>query len=199
MKIADAMLIGGGMAYTFLKAQGLRDRQISGGSTTRSIWPRNPRRRQAEELQVCCCPADHVIAPEFKADAPANTVDRYRDCPRIRWVSTSARRPLRHTPRKSPKPKPSSGMGPMGVFEMPAFAKGTLEIAKAVAAATAAGATSIVGGGDSVAAVHQCRCWQTNFSHFDRRRSFAGVSRRHASYRAWRPLPTNEHQQNVAA
>ena len=45
--------------------------------------------------------------------------------------------------------------GPMGVFEMPAFAKGTLEIAKAVAAATTAGATSIVGGGDSVAAVHQ--------------------------------------------
>jgi phosphoglycerate kinase len=44
--------------------------------------------------------------------------------------------------------------GPMGVFEMPAFAKGTLEIAKAVAAATTAGATSIVGGGDSVAAIH---------------------------------------------
>ena len=45
--------------------------------------------------------------------------------------------------------------GPMGVFEMPAFAKGTLEIARAVAAATAKGATSIVGGGDSVAAIHQ--------------------------------------------
>jgi phosphoglycerate kinase len=44
--------------------------------------------------------------------------------------------------------------GPMGVFEMPAFAKGTLEIARAVAAATAKGATSIVGGGDSVAAIH---------------------------------------------
>ncbi len=43
----------------------------------------------------------------------------------------------------------------MGVFEMPAFARGTLEMAKAVAAATARGATSIVGGGDSVAAVHQ--------------------------------------------
>jgi phosphoglycerate kinase len=44
--------------------------------------------------------------------------------------------------------------GPMGVFEMPVFAKGTLEIARAVAAATAKGATSIVGGGDSVAAIH---------------------------------------------
>ena len=43
----------------------------------------------------------------------------------------------------------------MGVFEMPAFAQGTLEIAKAIAAATARGATSIVGGGDSVAAVQQ--------------------------------------------
>ena len=46
--------------------------------------------------------------------------------------------------------------GPMGVFEMPAFAKGTLAVAQAVAAATTAGgATSIVGGGDSVAAIHQ--------------------------------------------
>jgi phosphoglycerate kinase len=44
--------------------------------------------------------------------------------------------------------------GPMGVFEMPAFARGTLEIARAVAAATAKGATTIVGGGDSVAAIH---------------------------------------------
>jgi phosphoglycerate kinase len=43
----------------------------------------------------------------------------------------------------------------MGVFEMPAFAKGTLGVAQAVAAATGGGATSIVGGGDSVAAVHQ--------------------------------------------
>jgi phosphoglycerate kinase len=45
--------------------------------------------------------------------------------------------------------------GPMGVFEMPPFAKGTLAVAKAVASATDSGATSIVGGGDSVAAVHQ--------------------------------------------
>ena len=45
--------------------------------------------------------------------------------------------------------------GPMGVFEMPTFAKGTLEIAKAVAGATTRGAVSIIGGGDSVAAVHQ--------------------------------------------
>jgi phosphoglycerate kinase len=44
--------------------------------------------------------------------------------------------------------------GPMGVFEIPAFSKGTLEIARAVAAATEKGATSIVGGGDSVAAIH---------------------------------------------
>jgi phosphoglycerate kinase len=44
----------------------------------------------------------------------------------------------------------------MGVFEMPMFAKGTLEVARAVGDATDSGATSIVGGGDSVAAIHQC-------------------------------------------
>ena len=45
--------------------------------------------------------------------------------------------------------------GPLGMFEKPAFARGTLEIARAVAAATSKGATSIIGGGDSVAAVEQ--------------------------------------------
>ena len=66
--------------------------------------------------------------------------------------------------------------GPMGVFEMPAFAQGTLAIARAVAAATKAGATSIVGGGDSVAAAEQSGVASTDFAYFDGRRSFAGIS-----------------------
>ena len=74
----------------------------------------------------------------------------------------------------------------MGVFEMPRFRKGTLEMADAVAAATAAGATSIVGGGDSVAAVHQAGRGATNFPHIDRRRRIARISGRGESCRAWK-------------
>ncbi len=153
MKIADAMLIGGGMAYTFLKADG----QPIGKSLVEDDKLDLARRLREEARQKkfgLLLPVDHVVGAEFKPDTATQT------------VSTSA------TPDGSMgldigpktidtyKQKIAGGKtivwnGPMGVFEMPAFAKGTVEIAKAVAAATDNGATSIVGGGDSVAAIHQ--------------------------------------------
>ena len=68
--------------------------------------------------------------------------------------------------------------GPLGMFEKPAFAQGTLAIARAVAAATAAGATSIIGGGDSVAAVEQSGVGAQDFAYLDWRRRFARISGR---------------------
>ncbi len=68
---------------------------------------------------------------------------------RIEWDSTSAQKRSLPTPTEIAKSKTIVWNGPMGVFEMPAFAQGTLAIAQAVAAAATAGATSIVGGGDS--------------------------------------------------
>ena len=97
---------------------------------------------------------DHVIAPEFKADAPATTVD-VAATPDDQMGLDIGPKSIALYAAEISKAKTIVWNGPMGVFEMPAFAKGTLEIAKAVAAATQAGATSIVGGGDSVAAVHQ--------------------------------------------
>ena len=154
MKIADAMLIGGGMAYTFLKAQGLP----IGKSLVEEDKIDLAKRLLAEAKQKnfkLLLPLDHVIAPEFKADAPIEGGGRRRQLLRTRWGWTSDQRRLRRIKAEIAKAKTIVWNGPMGVFEMPAFAKGTLEIAKAVAAATTAGATSIIGGGDSVAAVHQ--------------------------------------------
>src|SRR6266568_6082168 len=153
MKIADAMLIGGGMAYTFLKADG----QPIGKSLVEDDKLELARRLRDEARQkkfALLLPVDHIVGAEFKADTATRmvsvsatpdgwmgldigpkTIDTYRQ--KIAGAKTIVRN------------------GPMGVFEMPAFAKGTLEVAKAVAAATTAGATSIVGGGDSVAPVHQ--------------------------------------------
>jgi phosphoglycerate kinase len=153
MKIADAMLIGGGMAYTFLRAQGLG----IGKSLVEQDKLDLARKILADAKQKnfkLLLPVDHVIAPEFKADAPAKTVD-VSATPADQMGLDIGPKTVSAYSAEIAKAKTIVWNGPMGVFEMPAFAKGTLEIAKAVAAATTAGATSIVGGGDSVAAVHQ--------------------------------------------
>ena len=153
MKIADAMLIGGGMAYTFLKAQGLG----IGTSLVEEDKLDLARKILADAKQKnfkLLLPVDHIIAPEFKADAPAKTVD-VSATPAGQMGLDIGPKTVAAYSAEIAKAKTIVWNGPMGVFEMPAFAKGTLEIAKAVAAATISGATSIVGGGDSVAAVHQ--------------------------------------------
>jgi phosphoglycerate kinase len=99
-------------------------------------------------------PVDHVVAPEFKADAAATVVDVTATPAEQMGLDIGPKTVAAYAAEIS-RAKTILWNGPMGVFEMPAFAAGTLAIAKAVAAATAAGATSIVGGGDSVAAVQQ--------------------------------------------
>jgi phosphoglycerate kinase len=153
MKIADAMLIGGGMAYTFLQAQG----RTVGKSLVEQDKLDLAKKILAGAKQKnfkFLLPVDNVIAPEFKADAPSKTVDVIA-IPADHMGLDIGPKTIAAYSAEIAKAKTIVWNGPMGVFEMPAFAKGTLEIAKAVAAATAAGATSIVGGGDSVAAVHQ--------------------------------------------
>jgi len=153
MKLADAMLIGGGMAYTFLKAQGLG----IGKSLVEEDKLDLAKKILAEAKQKnfkLLLPVDNVIAPEFKADAPAKIVDS-ASVPGDQMGLDIGPKTVEAYKAEIAKAKTIVWNGPMGVFEMPAFAKGTLEIAKAVAAATSKGATSIIGGGDSVAAVHQ--------------------------------------------
>jgi phosphoglycerate kinase len=153
MKISDAMLIGGGMAYTFLKSEG----HPVGKSLVEEDkldLARRLRTEAQEKKFPLLLPVDHIIGAEFKADTATKTVSIH-DTP-DGWMGLDIGPKTIETYRqKIASAKTIVWNGPMGVFEMPAFAKGTLEIAKAVAAATSAGATSIVGGGDSVAAVHQ--------------------------------------------
>jgi phosphoglycerate kinase len=153
MKIADAMLIGGGMAYTFLKADG----QPIGKSLVEDDKVDLARRLRSEAQQkkfALLLPVDHVVGAEFKADTATQTVSV--SATPDGWMGLDiGPKTIEAYRQKIAGAKTIVWNGPMGVFEMPAFAKGTLEIAKAVAAATIAGATSIVGGGDSVAAVHQ--------------------------------------------
>jgi phosphoglycerate kinase len=153
MKLADAMLIGGGMAYTFLKAQGLG----IGKSLVEEDKIDLAKKILAEAKQRnfnLLLPVDNVIAPEFKADAPSKTVDS-ASVPADQMGLDIGPKTIEAYKAEIAKAETIVWNGPMGVFEMAAFAKGTLEIAKAVAAATSKGATSIIGGGDSVAAVHQ--------------------------------------------
>ena len=154
MKIADATLIGGGMAYTFFKAQGLP----IGKSLVEDDKLDLARKLLADAKQnnlKLLLPVDHVIAPAFKATAPASTVDISATPAEQMGLDIGPKTAAAFAAEIS-RAKTIVWNGPMGVFEMPAFANGTLEVARAVAAATSAGATSIVGGGDSVAAVHQC-------------------------------------------
>ncbi|HYW66405.1 MAG TPA: phosphoglycerate kinase [Candidatus Dormibacteraeota bacterium] len=153
MKIADAMLIGGGMAYTFLKAQGLP----IGKSLVEADKIELARKILADAKQKnfkFLLPADNVIAPEFKPDSPATIVD-VSAMPADQMGLDIGPKTIAAYKAEIAISRTIVWNGPMGVFEMPAFAKGTLEIAKAVAAATTGGAISIIGGGDSVAAVQQ--------------------------------------------
>ncbi len=153
MKIADAMLIGGGMAYTFFKAQGL----TIGKSLVEEDKLDLARKILADAKQKnfkLLLPVDNVVAAEFKADAPATTVD-VGAIPADRMGLDIGPKTIALYSAEIAKAKTIVWNGPMGVFEMPTFAKGTLAIVQAVAASTSGGATSIVGGGDSVAAVQQ--------------------------------------------
>ena len=153
MKIADAMLIGGGMAYTFLKAQGLQIGKSLVENDKLDLARKILADAKAKNFRFLL-PTDHVTAPEFKADAPA-TIGDGTATPANQMGLDIGPKSIAAYAAEISKAKTIVWNGPMGVFEMPAFAAGTLEVAKAVAAATAAGAISIVGGGDSVAAAHQ--------------------------------------------
>jgi phosphoglycerate kinase len=152
MRVADAMLIGGGMAYTFLKSQGLP----IGKSLVETDKLDLAQKLIAEAKQRnfrLLLPTDHVLGAEFKADTKTQITSVNATPDGWMGLDIGPDTVAKFSDELS-RAKTIVWNGPMGVFEMPAFAKGTLEIARAVAAATAKGATSIVGGGDSVAAIH---------------------------------------------
>ena len=144
----DSLLVGGGMAYTFYKA--------AGHEIGKSLL-------DASSLEYCqsllcddkiVLPIDCVVAAEFNNDSPATTV-KVNAIPAEQEGLDIGPETVARFAEIIRGAKTVIWNGPMGVFEMPNFAHGTAGVAQALADATALGATTIIGGGDSAAAAEQ--------------------------------------------
>lgn len=153
MDRADHIIIGGGMAYTFFRAMG--------GNIGSSLLEEDKTGVAKEVLEKAKqtgvkihLPSDSIVADKFAADANTTTAENGKI--EEGWmgldIGPEAIEEFRKVISSS---KTILWNGPMGVFEMEKFSKGTIAIANAVADATKSGAYSLVGGGDSVAAVNQ--------------------------------------------
>lgn len=151
LKKADTILIGGGMAFTFLKAQGLEIGKSLCETEKLDFAAKMLEEAKALGVKILL-PVDAVVAPEFKADAPAKAV-KANAIPQDEMGLDIGPETAELFAKEILAAKTVLWNGPMGVFEMPAFAKGTEAVAKALADATANGALTVVGGGDSAAAI----------------------------------------------
>ena len=157
---ADSLVIGGGMCFTFLASQG-----VSVGKSLLEEGMIDTCRKLLEDYgDVIHVPVDIVVADEFKADSPSETVAADRIPDGKMGLDIGPGSVERFTALLS-NAKTIFWNGPMGVFEFPAFAAGTKGVAEAIIAATAKGAFSVVGGGDSAAAVRQLGLPEDGFSH----------------------------------
>lgn len=150
MKTCDAIVIGGAMAYTFLKVQG----HTIGKSLLESEYEEVARsfleKAEKERVKVIL-PLDHICASQFSEDAEAVVINSV-DIPETLIGMDVGPKTLKAIEDELSKAKSIVWNGPMGVFEFTQFAQGTIEVAKMVANSSA---TTVVGGGDSVAAVNK--------------------------------------------
>lgn len=147
----DTLIIGGAMAYTFLVQMG----QKVGKSLVEKDLVEAAGKVLAQAKAAgkkLLLPTDHVCAAEFKADSPPSVHTAIPDGLMGLDIGPASVKAYVDALKGA---KTVIWNGPMGVFEMDAFCKGTEAVAKAVAAATAAGAFTVVGGGDSVAAAEK--------------------------------------------
>ena len=145
----DALLIGGAMAYTFFKARNgpvgksLVEAELL--DAAKDVEARAKARGLRLEL-----PSDHVVAPKLEAGSPAETLDVGDPAIGDRMGLDIGPKTIATYRSVITGAKTVIWNGPMGVFEIDAFAKGTMEVAKAVADVKG---TTVIGGGDSIAAV----------------------------------------------
>jgi phosphoglycerate kinase len=143
MKVVDTLMIGGAMAYTFLRARG----EGTGKSLVEEDKIDLARELMAEAGSKLMLPVDHVVAAELKAGVETKVVDKVPDGMMGLDIGPKT---VEAFERVIGGAKTVIWNGPMGVFETPPFDKGTVALAKAVAAS---GAVSVVGGGDSEKAI----------------------------------------------
>jgi phosphoglycerate kinase len=150
MNKVNSLIIGGGMAYTFLTAQG----QQMGKSLVETDKIELAKQLLAEANKRnlrFLLPVDHVVAVKPEANAVIEQVGEGQTIPAQKMALDIGPRTIEMFSEEIARARTIVWNGPMGVFEVPGFSKGTFKIARAVA--DNAGAVSIVGGGDSVAAV----------------------------------------------
>jgi phosphoglycerate kinase len=143
IKIVDKLLIGGAMAYTFLKAKG----EPTGKSLVEDDKVELARQLMAEFGGKLMLPVDHVVAKEFKEGAEYQVVTTIPEDTMALDIGPKTVEEFSAVIRAA---KTIIWNGPMGVFEKPPFDRGTVALAKAVAES---GAVSVVGGGDSEKAI----------------------------------------------
>jgi len=146
----DSILIGGGMAYTFLKAQGLEIGQSLVEEDRLPLASELLDKAKAQKVEFLL-PTDHLVAEKFAADSPY-TVATSEQFPTTGMGLDIGPATIELYSEKVKAAKTVVWNGPMGVFEFDAFAKGTFAVAEALAASDC---LSIIGGGDSVAAVNK--------------------------------------------
>jgi len=148
----DSLLIGGAMAYTFLKAQG---KQVGKSLVEEDkIELAKSLLQEAKGKNVrLLLPLDNVVAEKIDAAAKTQTIKTEQGIPADQIGLDIGPETIAAFSKEIAGAKTIVWNGPMGVFEVAPFARGTMKIAEAIAGNR--GATSIVGGGDSVAAVHQ--------------------------------------------
>ena len=145
----DALLIGGAMAYTFLKARGVEVGK-SLVETDLLDTARDVERRAKERGLRLELPSDHVVAAKLEAGVPTEVLDATDPSIGDRMGLDIGPKTIDVYRSVIAGARTVIWNGPMGVFEIDAFAKGTIAVAKAVAAVKG---TTVIGGGDSIAAV----------------------------------------------
>jgi len=148
----DALLIGGGMAYTFLKAKGQEVGKSLVEADKIDVAKEALKKAEAKGVRFLL-PVDHVLADRFAPDAKTQIFSGDGPFPADWMALDIGPKSVELFAAEIAEARTIVWNGPMGVFEIPAFANGTTKVAKAVA--KNAEAISIIGGGDSVAAVKQ--------------------------------------------
>jgi len=151
MDKVDTLIVGGGMSFTFLKAQG---KEI--GKSLLEEEKLEMAKDILEKIKISnaklLLPVDFIVAEEFSNDSPFETVS-VENIPTSKMGLDIGPETIKLFSSELLKSKTIVWNGPMGVFEMDNFAKGTIAIANSLAKATKSGAITVVGGGDSAAAI----------------------------------------------
>jgi phosphoglycerate kinase len=146
----DSLIIGGGMAYTFLKALGEQVGKSLVEEDKLDLAKQLLQQAKTRKLKLLL-PVDHVAADKVDANARITKVDQGQPIPANLMALDIGPKTVEMFEEEIARARTILWNGPMGVFELPPFAKGTFKIARAIA--DNPGALSIVGGGDSVSAV----------------------------------------------